>query len=143
MGRILGIDYGRKRVGVAVTDPLQMIANGLDTFSSSEIFNFLENYFRQEEVELVVVGYPKRLNNTDSEAVRYVKEFISQFEKKFPDKKYFFIEERFTSKMAFQAMIDGGLRKKQRQNKAMVDKISAVIILQSYLEMKANNPNFR
>lgn len=129
-------------MGIAVTDLLQMIPNGLDTVHSSEIFDFLDRYFVKEDVDLVVVGYPKRLNNTDSEAVRYVKGFISQFKKKFPEKKYFLIEERFTSKMAFQAMIDGGLGKKQRQDKAMVDKISAVIILQSFLEMRANNPNF-
>ena len=129
-------------MGIAVTDLLQMIPNGLDTVPSSEIFDFLDRYFVKEDVDLVVVGYPKRLNNTDSEAVRYVKGFISQFKKKFPEKKYFLIEERFTSKMAFQAMIDGGLGKKQRQDKAMVDKISAVIILQSFLEMRANNPNF-
>jgi putative Holliday junction resolvase len=142
MGRIMAIDYGRKRTGIAVTDILQLIANGLDTVPSHEIINFLEKYFDKEDVELVVVGYPKQMNNTDSESVIYVKEFIKRFEKKFPQKKYLFADERFTSKMAFQAMIDGGLKKMQRQDKAMIDKVSASLILQSYLEMRMNLPKF-
>jgi putative Holliday junction resolvase len=142
MGRIMAIDYGRKRTGIAVTDILQLIANGLDTVASSEIINFLVKYFEKEDVELVVVGYPKQMNNTDSEAVIYVNEFIRRFEKKFPLKKYVFADERFTSKMAFQTMIDGGLKKMQRQDKSMIDKVSATIILQSYLEMRANLSNF-
>jgi putative Holliday junction resolvase len=143
MGRIMAIDYGRKRTGIAVTDTLQLIANGLDTVPSAEIINFLKRYFEKEEVELVVVGYPKQMNNTDSESVVYLNEFIKRFEKNFPQKKFIFADERFTSKIAFRAMIDGGLKKLQRQDKAMIDKVSATIILQSYLEMRANLPNFK
>ncbi|MBN1597089.1 MAG: Holliday junction resolvase RuvX [Bacteroidales bacterium] len=141
MSRILAVDYGRKRVGLAVTDKAQIIANGLDTVSSNYCISYLENYFAKEDVELIVIGYPKKMNNQASEAVVYVDRFISDFKKKFPGKEYFLIDERFTSKMAFQAMIDGGLKKKQRQDKAMIDKVSATIILQSYLEMRDNNLN--
>jgi putative Holliday junction resolvase len=141
MGRIMSIDYGRKRTGIAVTDILQLIANGLDTVPSGEIINFLKKYFEKEEVELVVVGYPKQMNNTDSESVVYVNEFVKSFKKNFPQKKYIFADERFTSKLAFRAMVDGGLKKIQRQDKAMIDKVSATIILQSYLEMRTNLPN--
>ncbi len=143
MSRILAIDYGQKRVGLAVTDPEQIIANGLETVRAHDIIEFLGEYFENEEVELVVIGYPKQMNNTPSESVRYVNAFISFFEKKFPDKKYFLMDERFTSKMAFQAMIDGGLGKKRRQDKALIDKVSATILLQSYLEMKDKNLNFK
>ena len=142
MSRILAIDYGQKRVGIAVTDPTQLIANGLDTIRAHDLIDFLKKYFKNEEVELVVIGYPKQMNNTASESVRYVNAFISNFEKHFPDRKYFLIDERFTSKMAFQAMIDGGLKKKKRQDKALIDKVSATIILQSYMEMKDNSKNF-
>jgi putative Holliday junction resolvase len=141
MGRILAIDYGRKRAGIAVTDPLQMIANGLDTLAADRLMDFLRSYFDKEQVDTVVVGYPVKLNNEPSEAVRYVNEFLKKFEKAFPGKEVFLMDERFTSKMASQAMIDGGLGKKQRQNKALVDKISATIILQSYMQMKDNFPN--
>lgn len=137
----MAIDYGRKRTGIAVTDILQLIANGLETVPSVEIINFLKKYFDKEEVELVVVGCPKQMNNTDSESVVYVNEFIKRFEKEFPQKKYIFADERFTSKIAFQTMIDGGLKKIQRQDKAMIDKVSATIILQSYLEMRTNISN--
>ena len=136
MGRILAIDYGQKRVGVAVTDPGQLIANGLETVRAHDIINYLKEYFKNEEVELVVIGYPKQMNNTPSESVRFVDAFIAKFVKVFPGMKFYLMDERFTSKMAFQAMIDGGLKKKQRQDKAMIDKVSATILLQSYLEMK-------
>jgi len=136
MGRIMALDIGSKRTGVAVTDPLKLIANGIETVATYQLIDFLKDYFRKEEVELIVVGYPKQMNNTNSEAVLFVNNFIVKFKKNFPDKEYVFIDERFTSKMAFQAMIDGGLKKKQRQNKAMIDKVSATILLQSYLEMK-------
>ena len=139
MARILSVDYGQKRTGLAVTDPLQIIANGLDTISSGIIIDYLEDYFLKEDVELVVIGYPKQLNNTPSESVRYVNEFIRKFKKYFPGKKYFLMDERFTSKMALQTMIDGGLKKQQRRNKPLVDKISATILLQSYMEMKTNS----
>lgn len=139
----MAIDYGRKRVGVAVTDPMQLIANGLDTIATHTFIDFLKSYFEKERVDMVVVGYPVKLNNEPSEAIRYVNEFLKKFEQIFPEKSYFLMDERFTSKMASQAMIDGGLKKKQRQDKAMVDKVSATIILQSYMQMKDNSPNFR
>ncbi len=138
MARILAIDCGQKRVGVAVTDPLQIIANGLETVNSRDIIDYLARYFEKEDVELVIIGYPKQMNNSPSEAVRYVNEFIRKFEKKFPDKDFFLMDERYTSKMAIQTMINGGVKKQQRRNKSLVDKISATILLQSYLEMKTN-----
>ena len=139
MSRILSIDYGQKRVGIAVTDPGQHIANGLETVKACDIIDFLKTYFSKEDVELVVIGYPKQMNNTASESVQYIDAFIADFKKYFPAMKYLLIDERFTSKMAFQAMIDGGLKRKQRQNKALIDKVSATILLQSYLEMN-NKP---
>ena len=138
MGRILALDYGRKRTGIAVTDNLQLIANGLDTLPTHQLFNFLESYFKKESVEKVIIGYPVQMNNKPSESVVYVDSFLKKFRKQFPEVVIETVDERFTSKMAFQAMIDGGLKKKQRQDKAMVDKISAVIILQTYLESKQN-----
>ncbi len=134
MARIIAIDYGKKRVGVAVTDPLQLIATGLATVASNEIFSFLKNYFATENVETIVVGLPKQLNNEPSESMKYVAPFIQGLKNKFPGKKIKPVDERFTSVLAHQAMIDGGLKKKARQNKALVDEISATIILQSYLE---------
>ncbi len=138
MGRILGIDYGKKRVGIAVTDPLKIIASGLTTVEAKNIFEFLKNYFSSEEVETVVIGYPKTLANKASEALIYVNPFIKKFKKEFPDMPLFLVDERFTSKMAFQTMIDGGLKKKARQNKELVDSISAAIILQSYMEQQSS-----
>jgi len=136
LGRIIAIDYGRKRTGIAVTDVMQMIANGLNTVPSHELLTFLENYLKSEQVDEIVVGYPMQMNNTPSEAVRYINPFIKQLVKKFPTTKINTFDERFTSKMAQQAMIDGGMKKSQRQVKGNVDKISAVILLQSYLEHK-------
>lgn len=138
MGRILAIDYGRKRVGLAVTDPLQIIANKLTTVRAHDIFDYLTEYFKKEQTDLVVVGYPKTLTNEASESVRYINPFLKQFQKKFPDVKLELVDERFTSKMAFQTMIDAGLKKKARQNKELVDAVSATIILQFYLEQKRN-----
>jgi putative holliday junction resolvase len=138
MGRILALDYGRKRVGIAVTDSLQLIANGLETVPTHTLIDYLSAYFLRENVDEVVIGYPKKMNNTPSEAVIYIDSFIKHFNKKFPDRVIFKMDERFTSKMAFQTMIDGGAKKLQRQDKALVDKISATIILQSYLELKNN-----
>ena len=134
MGRIVAIDYGRKRVGVAVTDPLKMIANGLTTVHPEEILTYLKDYTQKEEVETIVVGYPKQMDNQNSEAVQYIKPFLKKLRKQFPGITVEKEDERFTSKMAQQAMIDGGMKKKQRQNKGNVDRISATIILQSYLE---------
>ena len=138
MGRILAIDYGRKRVGLAVTDPSQIIANRLTTIATHTIWNFLMEYFQKEKVETVVVGYPKQMNNQASEAVTYINPFLKKFQSIYPKIHLEIIDERFTSKMAFQTMIDGGVKKQKRQNKAMVDAISATIILQNYLEQKRN-----
>lgn len=138
MGRILSIDYGRKRVGIAVTDPSQIIANRLTTVATHTIWDFLKEYFEKEKVDEVVVGYPKQMNNEASEAVRYINPFLKKFQKVYPEMKLEILDERFTSKMAFQTMIDGGLKKKKRQDKAMVDAVSATIILQNYLEQKRN-----
>jgi len=138
LSRILAIDYGRKRVGLAVTDPMQIIANGLETVAAKDVLDYIENYMKTEPVELVVVGYPKQLNNEDSESMKFLKPFMGQFKKRFPDMPIAYIDERYTSKIAFQTMIDGGLKKKARRNKALVDTISATIILQSYMETKRN-----
>jgi len=138
MARILSIDYGRKRVGLAVTDPGQIIATRLTTIPTHTIWDFLSDYFQKEKVESVVVGYPKQMNNEASEAVRYINPFLKKFQIQYPEMKLEILDERFTSKMAFQTMIDGGLKKQQRQNKALIDGISATIILQSYLEQKRN-----
>lgn len=136
MGRILAIDYGRKRVGLAVTDPLQMIANALKTVHSKDIWDFLSDYLSTEDVDCIVVGYPKQMNNQASEAVRFINPFLKRLTKLYPDMEVKLVDERFTSKMAHQTMIDAGLKKKARQNKALVDTISATIILQSYLEQR-------
>lgn len=136
MGRILAIDYGRKRVGIAVSDPLKIIANGLTTIHTKDIFTFLEDYFIKEDVETVVLGYPKTLKNEGAESLKFINPFIKKFERIFPEMNLILIDERFTSKMAFDAMIEGGLKKKDRQNKALIDKISATIILQSFMETK-------
>ena len=138
MGRILSIDYGKKRTGIAVTDPLKMIANGLDTVPSNELIKYLKGYFKKEEVELIVVGNPKQMNNQPSESVVYINQFLKQFHKAFPSMRVEFVDERFTSQIAFQAMIDGGVKKEKRKDKGMVDAISATIILQDYLELKKN-----
>ncbi|MCD4832373.1 MAG: Holliday junction resolvase RuvX [Bacteroidales bacterium] len=136
MGRILAIDYGRKRVGLAVTDPLQIIANALTTIHSKDIWNFIAEYLEKEDVECIVVGYPKQMNNQASEAVRFINPFLKKLTKTYPDMMVKLVDERFTSKIAHQTMIDAGLKKKARQNKALVDTISATIILQSYLEQR-------
>ena len=137
LGRILAIDYGKKRVGIAVTDPLQIIANALTTISTKEIWNFLASYIEKEQVDCIVVGYPKQMNNQASDAVRYINPFLGRLRKLYPDMDVKLVDERFTSKIAFQTMIDAGLKKKARQNKALVDTISATIILQSYLEQRS------
>ncbi|MDD4755061.1 MAG: Holliday junction resolvase RuvX [Prolixibacteraceae bacterium] len=136
MSRILAIDFGRKRVGLAVSDPGQIIANRLATVPASVIWDFLSDYFMKEEVNEIVIGYPRQLNNQPSEAVLYINPFIKKFRQKYPEMRIELIDERFTSKLAFQTMIDGGLKKKARQNKGTVDSVSATIILQSYMEQK-------
>lgn len=133
MGRILALDYGTKRTGIAVTDELQIIASGLTTVPTAELLPFLKKYFAEENVELVLLGEPKQMDNTASHSEVNIQEFLKKFTESFPKMKLERVDERFTSKMAFQSMIDSGLKKKQRQNKALVDEISATIILQSYL----------
>lgn len=136
MARVLAIDYGQKRVGVAVTDDLQIIASGLTTVHVKDIITFLEDYLTKYEVETIVVGLAMDLKNQPAQSARFIEPFVKHITKKFPQVKIERMDERFTSKMAFQTMIDGGLKKKARQNKALVDQISATIILQSYLEQK-------
>jgi putative Holliday junction resolvase len=136
LGRILAIDYGRKRCGIAVTDELQIIANGLATVPAHELPGWLKNYLSKEKVDVIVVGEPKQMNNQPSEALQYIRPFVARLKKDFPGVPVEMLDERFTSKMAFQAMIDGGLKKKDRQNKELVDTISATILLQSYMEAK-------
>lgn len=138
MSRILALDYGTKRTGIAVTDPLQIIATSLTTVRSHDLFDFLESYFQKEKVERVVIGQPFTMQNQPSENAKYVDIFEKQFRKKYPDMPISLIDERFTSKMAHQTMIDSGIKKIKRQNKEMIDTISATIILQSYLEQKNN-----
>ena len=136
MARILSIDYGRKRTGIAVTDPLQIIANGLTTVASSQLIDFLTQYMQRESVERVVVGLPRQMNNQPSESMRYITPFVNRFRKLFPNVPIEFFDERFTSVLAHRAMIDGGLSKMARRNKGLVDEISATIILRDYLESK-------
>ena len=138
MASIMALDYGTKRVGVAVTDELQLIASGLTTVHSKDLVQWLKNYFEKNEVETVVIGEPKRLNNTETDSTEAIENFVRHFVKVFPGIKLERMDERFTSKMAFQTMIDSGLSKKQRKNKALIDEISATIILQDYMERKAN-----
>ena len=136
MARVIAIDYGSKRVGIAVTDELQIIASGLTTVHSKDIIAFLEDYFSKNEVECIVVGEAKDLKNNPAESARFIEPFVKHLTRKFKDIRIERVDERFTSKMAFQTMIDSGLKKKARQNKALIDEISATIILQSYLEQK-------
>jgi putative Holliday junction resolvase len=135
MGRILAIDYGMKRTGLAVTDPLRIIATALDTVNTADLIDYLKKYFQNQEVEKAIIGLPKRLNNTDSETAPAVRKFIETFKVTFPEKPIQAVDERFTSSMAQQAMLAGGMKKKDRQVKGNVDKISAVLILQSYMQL--------
>jgi putative holliday junction resolvase len=129
----MAIDYGGKRTGIAVTDEMQMIASGLTTVATKELFAFLTDYFSKENVEKVVIGEPKRLNNEPSQIADEIVKFVEKFKQQFATIEVVRMDERFTSKMAFQTMIDSGLKKKQRQNKALVDEIAATILLQDYL----------
>jgi putative Holliday junction resolvase len=133
VARILSIDYGKKRTGLAVTDPLQMIAGGLATVATSELFEYLQAYIAREEVERVVIGEPRQPNGQPSENLQRVQQFVNRWRKAVPQIPIEFYDERFTSVLAHQAMIDGGLKKKARQDKALVDEISATIILQDYM----------
>ena len=136
MPRILSIDYGQKRTGIAVTDEMQIIASGLTTIPTHTVIDFLKTYFEKEKVEAVLIGEPKQMNGQPSESASVIKGFVTHFSNIFPDMKVIRVDERFTSKMAFQTMIDSGLSKKQRQNKGLIDEISATIMLQDYLSSK-------
>ncbi len=137
MGRIVAFDVGKKRVGIAVTDPSQIIANGLTTLVVHEVLPYLLKYLESEEVDLFVVGYARQSTGDDSESMAYIRPFVQSLKNKFPHITVEWVDERYTSQLAFQAMIDGGLGKKARRDKAMIDKISATIILQSYLESRS------
>ena len=139
MGRILAIDYGRKRTGLAVTDILRITANPLLTIETKDLVNWLTDYFAHEPVDEVVIGHPTQMNGSDSESMNYIRPFLGVFKKTFPDKPITMYDERFTSVLAHRAMIDGGMKKKDRQDKAVVDKIAACIILEGYLETIQNS----
>ncbi|MGV3696548.1 Holliday junction resolvase RuvX [Flavobacterium sp.] len=136
MPRILAIDYGIKRTGLAVTDELQIIASGLTTVPSETAIAFLKDYFSKEDVIKVLIGEPRQMDGTPSESTSVIEKFVSDFKATFPEMQIVRVDERFTSKMAFQTMIDSGLKKKQRQNKALIDEIAATILLQDYLTRK-------
>jgi len=133
MPRILAIDYGQKRTGIAITDELKIIASGLTTVPSETAIAFLKDYFSKENVEKVLIGEPKQMNNEPSESTPIIEAFVEKFKKTFPEMTIVRVDERFTSKMAFQTMIDSGLKKNQRKNKALIDEISATIMLRDYL----------
>ena len=136
MSRIVAIDYGRKRTGIAVSDTMQIIANGLTTVATHDLLDFITNYVKKEPVECIIVGLPKQMNNEASESMKYIDPFVRSLKKRFPEILVEFVDERFTSVLANRTMLEAGLKKKDRQNKALVDEISATIILQTYLESK-------
>ncbi len=136
MGRVLAIDYGQKRVGLAVTDPLQITANGLDTVNVHDIFEYLSKYLSKEQVDKFVLGLPKQMNGMESDSMQYIRPFAKALQRKFPQIELVYVDERFTSVLAHKTMLEAGLKKKDRQNKELTDKISATIILQTYLESK-------
>lgn len=136
MGRIIGIDYGRKRTGIAVTDPLKIFASPLATVKTNEFETFITGFLKNEQIDAFVIGYPVTLNNKPSESVKFIDPFIRKLEKSFPGKPVHRVDERFTSQIAMQTMIDGGIKKNDRRDKAAVDRISAAIILQSFLDKK-------
>ena len=141
MSRILAIDYGRKRTGLAVSDVMQIIANGLATVSTHELLDFIIDYTRRESVERIIIGLPKQMNNEVSESMKYIEPFVRNLKKRLPEMSVEFVDELFTSVLAHRTMLEAGLKKKDRQNKALVDEISATIILQTYLESKRFNIN--
>lgn len=136
MGRILAIDYGKKRIGIAVTDPQRIIASGLKTVGPHEVFLFLQQYLAEEAVDLFIVGHPKQMNNQDSESMNYIRPFLTALKRKFPDIPVQMYDERFTSVLAHRALLEGGAKKKTRQDKALIDTMSATIILTSYLSSR-------
>ena len=141
LGRVLAIDYGRKRTGLAVTDPLRIFAFPLATVATHDLESFLKDYFSREKVSETVIGYPVTMNNLPSESVKYIDPFIARFRKIFPEMMLHLADERFTSQMAMKVMIDGGVKKSDRRDKSMVDRISAAIILQSWLSKENNSVN--
>ncbi len=141
MGRILALDYGRKRTGVAVSDTLQIIANGLTTVPTAQLMGFLKDYMQREAVERIVIGLPKQMNNEQSESMKYIEPFVRLFRKTYPDVPMEYFDERFTSVLAHKAILSSGLKKKARQDKSLVDEVSATIILQSYMESKRIDKN--
>ncbi|MBR5686273.1 MAG: Holliday junction resolvase RuvX [Muribaculaceae bacterium] len=141
MGRIIGIDYGRKRTGVAVTDPLKIVAGNLATVPTHTLMQFLKDYMAKEEVERIVVGQPSQLNGEPSESMRYITPFVNRLKKELPDMPVVMYDERFTSSIAHQAMLDGGMKKSDRRDKSRVDAIAATIILNDYLQSIYNQPD--
>ena len=137
MGRIMGIDYGMKRVGLAITDPLQIFASPLNTVTVQEFDSFIDEYLKSEQIDEFVVGYPVQMNNKPSESVKYVDPFLKRLRKRFPGKPLHLVDERFTSQIALRTMIDGGVKKMGRRNKMIADMISASIILQSFLDNRS------
>lgn len=134
MGRLLAIDYGKKRCGIAVSDPMKIIANGLTTVATHELFDWLKNYMSKEEVDVLIIGEPKKVTGEYSETMKYIEPFVNRVRKNFPTLKIEMVDERFTTKLAFQTMIDGGVKKHNRDNKnGTVDMVSATIILQTYM----------
>ena len=141
MGRILGIDYGRKRTGIAVTDPLKIVAGNLETVPTHTLMQYIKDYVAREQVECIVVGKPTQLNGEPSESMKYIEPFVSRLHKEFPEMPVVMYDERFTSTIAHRAMIDGGMKKSDRRDKARVDAIAATIILNDYLQSKYNQPD--
>ncbi len=140
MGRILGIDYGRKRTGVAVTDPLQIVAGNLATVPTHTLMSFIKDYIAREQVERIVIGQPTQLNGEPSESMKYITPFVNKLRKELPDMPIVMYDERFTSTIAHRAMIDGGMKKSDRRDKSRVDAIAATIILNDYLQSQLNQP---
>ncbi len=138
MARWMALDIGQKRTGVAVTDPLRIIASPVGYIATNDLKSFLQQYVANEPVEKIVVGYPRQMNNTPSDAVKYIEPRVNELKKLYQNIEFVYYDERFTSKMSFQAMIDGGLSQSQRRNKGLVDQISAVLILQSFMEYSKN-----
>ena len=140
MGRILGIDYGRKRTGIAVTDPLQIVAGNLATVPTHTLMSFIKEYIAREQVDCIIIGQPTQLNGDPSESMKYITPFVNRLHKELPDMPVVMYDERFTSTIAHRAMIDGGMKKSDRRDKARVDAIAATIILNDYLQSKFNQP---
>ena len=144
MSRVLAIDYGKKRCGLAVSDPLRIVAGGLSTVASNELAKFVKDYIAREDVGVIVIGEPHKLNGEESESMMYIRQFLNQLKKVVPDANVVFVDERFTTKIAQRAMIDGGVSKKNRNNKnGLVDMVSATIILETYMEMERDGLSFR